>query len=349
MKSKNSIEDLSSQAISAYQQAISELLGKVSPGSFRIVELKRRTLKVQLETFLDDSALFKELQDCSLNWEKLMFDENYRIRRGWVFEWVWEPDLLLKMLEHKSKGIELVEADAVVSTEPLQFLKNQELWVGIPIPKFGLPPHHSSWKLMYDQRLYWVENADKLINEWLIQAFKPSSFYSPMLDSLSWHKMPEWLEKLGLKDYFSQWVRTRLKDARVEKPKQYHSGWHTSHWEHPADQWLNFYAQFPQNAAFNSILGDGFSIVVAVASLIIQELKQEAARKARDEARQGAIPKAKQLVADRSWTKIKLQELAQEFEIGFKKTDSKSILISALLEGDKAQLIAEKILEIPND
>lgn len=349
MRQQNSVDNLSPQAITAYKQAMSELLEKVQPGSFRVVELKPRTLKVQLDTFLDNSDLFKELQNCSLNWEKRLVDDNknYRVRRGWLFEWVWQPELLLKLIQHKVQGVVLVEADTVVSTEPFQFLKNQQLWIGFPIVKneIELPSNSASWNLCFHQeQWYWVSMVDKLIWDWLILPFQVSRFYEPMSIFFSWHKMPQWLEMFRLTDHFRQWVSAKIKVTEVTKISPFSSGWENDHWEHPADRWLAFYNQFPQKNRFNAILRDGTDL--AQASLTIFQLKQAASFQAREKSRQEAIAKAFPKLKE-SWTKAELQELSQKFEITIKKSDSKAKLIAALLESDKAQAIAEDVLEIP--
>jgi len=349
------ILDLSSQAIAQYTALETAFLEKVPASTFKVVELKPRTLKLQLNTFLkdeEDPDLFKELQSVSLNWEKLAFDDDNRnIKRGWAFEWIWDNELMSRLME-KSTGIMQVQPTAMLQEEPLQFVYKDERWVGLSLQKFpkGLPPSFNSWQLTYHKQWYWVAPAEKLIKDWIeIALQKSTSLKHSMAIAIGWQKMPSAIEQLGLVQWFRDWVNCKLSVSIVSMKNPYFSAWSADKYSHPADQWLEFYQTMPQEQLDQLLGGDAPGTTMAMAALAISEMKEDAARLARNASRKEAISKVRERFESREWTKAELLETAQAFDVTVKKSDSKPKMIDALLNSEKAQTIAENVLGIPND
>jgi histone H3/H4 len=364
MRDKISVDDLSSQAIQEYQQSLNALLEKVPPGNFNIVELKPRTLKVQPNTFFNDLDLFKELQQSSLNWDNLFLDNdgNPRIKRGWIFEWVWSDDLLLKLMS--CKGVRRIEAERVIQSNPFQFIHQGSMWVGIPLELFpkGLPSssmydwqlayHETSfmcdWQLTHHEKWYWVCSAETLVMDWFKQKVRSSIFYNPMAQFLNPSQIKLHLDRLGLVEWFRTWLDARLSVPSV-LPKFLGSCWSPENWAHPSDEWFAFYelSQSLHDDLHKLVGGDAPALTLAMAHEAIANLKEQAALCARDESRKTAKADARQALESRNWTKPEILELADKFEVKVKKSDPKPKLIESLLSSEQGQKIAELVVGIP--
>lgn len=221
MRQKISIKELSSQAIQEYHKSLIALLEKVPANTFNVVELKPSTLKVQPNAFLNDGDLFKEIQQASLSWEKLSLDDegNPRIKRGWVFEWVWSHDLLLKLMS--CKGVRLVQPDRIIQAEPFHFIKEESLWVGLCLGQFpeGLPAYSMhDWQLTHHEKekvWYWVCQAETLLMDWFKLKVKNSLFVNPLTRRLNPNKILAHLEVLGLVKWFREWLDTQVMNGII--------------------------------------------------------------------------------------------------------------------------------------
>ena len=355
-KKKAALEE---SRLEAHVRAVLEVFPKLPPRSLALVEWTRDALVLELQTYLDDAALFRELCQASL--------EAYRptILYGGMHKRTFKQTFVLASDERliralctlagpaptglSSSGVEYLHVQSTLSLRET-FEHNRiahmvsgdgNAWVGelyqyadVASWTWSLRP----WQLApTDLGVYVVFPQHDLINEFLSDPgwsyINPGSGF--MVAPPERPSQVAWLVKhLHLETQFREWS-TQLVEQTTLIPNALLARrgplWREEYWNHPADILLKHLSRVSRLGVVDVLhLLEWTQDFVAERIASIAQLKRIAVEQVLNNLRENARDLARPLLEAR--TVAELRALAEGHGIAVKKSSTKQLLVEKLLE-----------------
>jgi hypothetical protein len=373
---------LTPQARTEYESDFLDVLIQAEKGTFRCVEIKEQSIKLQLTRFLNspdskDSEIFKKLQAASLQYTKLDLsdEDNPRIDRGWLFEIIRTNKILEILIEYKCQSLEGIVPDRICENQPsdeaLHFYYKDALWVGVPLTEFEgefeenlNPESRGSWLLVqYQKAWYWADNVERLFTTLMDESSGKKSgrmlSASPLAKGLNCHTIKDFaffIESLGLKQWLRDWVQSKIQLEEVTFNYhitgkfdlwQHQQTWNPDRYAHASDVFLlQFYnLLFEEHKVhLRPVLGWDAQTETEIDKRL-RLLRLQAATQAIAQDREKAVEYALPLMKD--MTKTKLKQLATSVGLKIKSSADKTAILKQVEECDRLQELCEKALGMP--
>lgn len=341
----------------AAQLAFEEFLDSESCAdrTFALVEWGKNWLKLQLNSMLEEET-FSLLQKSSLESRKLILEDrgNPRIKRGWWFKVASSPQIIALLLAKKTSNISQISNLILSTDQPETFpqvchCKDESdcTWVGIALDSLPATVLNSisgsNWKLaQVEDDWYWVGETHKILLE--ILSDRNRFALDGLAQALVDRPLDTTLVELGLvnqcRNYLKKLYELEIKPNFTATNKLLYQ---SKGYSHPIDTFFN------KLDCLSEAIQEKFKELVG---LPLAQWKQDIennkslcaiARKSADRAA------AKQLAAPIlfSMSKQELLTLAVEHSVNLVKSWSKPKMLEAILGSDRASVICESLLQLP--